>query len=70
MKLLAIALQQQPQDKISARLTSKFENNLGCLHLMLGKPNLGVFYFHRVLFQLVDGQVRLGSATYGKVRQD
>jgi hypothetical protein len=50
MKLLAIALQQQPQDKISARLTSKFENNLGCLHLMLGKPNLGVFYFHRVLF--------------------
>ena len=48
MKLLALALQQQPPEKLTSRLGSMFENNLGCLHLMLAKPNLGVFYFSQV----------------------
>ena len=51
MKLLALALQQQPAEKLTARLGSMFENNLGCLHLMLAKPNLGVFYFSQVQWQ-------------------
>ncbi len=48
-KLLGLAMQQQPPDKITPRLASYFENNLGCLHLMMSKPNLAVFYFNRAL---------------------
>ena len=44
-------MQQQPLDRISSRLGSFYENNLGCLHLMLGKPNLAVFFFNRALQQ-------------------
>ena len=51
VKLLALALQQQPAEKIGTRLESMYENNLGCLHLMLGKPNLSVFYFGKALQQ-------------------
>ena len=51
MKLLALALQQQPSEKVPSRLGSMFENNLGCLHLMLAKPNLAVYYFSQALQQ-------------------
>ena len=44
-------MQQQPLERITSRLGSSYENNLGCLHLMLAKPNLAVFFFNRALQQ-------------------
>lgn len=47
-KLLALA-RQQPSDQALPQLDSMHENNLGCLHLMLSKPYLAVFYFNKSL---------------------
>lgn len=44
-KLLGIAMQQ----KSDPYLNSLYQNNLSCLHLMLKKPNLAVYYVHQAL---------------------
>lgn len=72
-KLLALAMNQQqqqhadsssssqdPENVIAALYTSSmYQNNMGCLHVMLRKPNLGVFFYNEALArhsQWVGGQ--------------
>ena len=44
-KLLGIGMQQ----KLDPYLNSLYQNNLCCLHLMLKKPNLAVYYGHQAI---------------------
>ena len=56
MKLLGIGIQlvnspntseTPPEDSWVNYINSLYLNNLGCLHLLMKKPNLGVFYLNQ-----------------------
>ena len=51
-KLLGLGMQNHSQQEGSKEglpdyTTSMFSNNLGCINIMLNKPNLGIFYLDR-----------------------
>ena len=52
-KLLGIGMQQHLSNGGSENASSMYSNNLGCINVMLGKANLGIFYLDRALNQHV-----------------
>jgi len=55
-KLLGLGMQNHSQQEGSKEglpdyTTSMFSNNLGCINIMLNKPNLGIFYLDRAMAQ-------------------
>lgn len=67
MKLLGLGIQQVTSARMNEAwihyINSLYQNNLGCLHLLMKKPNLGVFYTSQATDSHTQALARMNKAS-------
>lgn len=67
MKLLGLGIQQVTAARMNEAwihyINSLYQNNLGCLHLLMKKPNLGVFYTSQATDSHTQALARMNKAS-------